>query len=328
MNIPFYFQSHEGIVGLTDTRHKWERLQLPGSLAGKSILEIGCNEGQITNWLAERGAAKVVGIDSDEARIDFARHRYCSDTIQFLSQSWATLPDGPFDIVLWANAMHYEKDPKSVLSNVLRRLSPDGLLILECGYLVQPGREMVSIARHLDSNVALYPTYEYLTEVLLRDFSIQQVAEPELASIQRVAEPEVALLRQFTGLEIKPGDTDPVPRGVFHCRPRAPEVMFVTGGEIGKVNLLRSLGRAADKVISVDDKINRTAVRQYSPAFHEEAFVDWLSQLCAGSDGLVIIEGNLTADTIRLFTKNNPQRHVWVVDKLEQEPIRDVPVQH
>lgn len=317
MSLPFYFESHEGIVGLTDSHSKWDRLQVPASLAGKSVLDIGCNEGRMTSWFAERGAAKVVGVDADEARIDFARRRYGSDSIQFLCQSWATLPDGPFDIVLWANAMHYEKDPKSVLSNILQRLTPDGLLILECGYLVQPGREMVSIARHSDTNVALYPTYEYLTEVLLRGFSIHQVAEPELALVRQGAEAQVALLRQVTGLEVRPGDSDPTPRGVFHCRPRAPEVIFVTGSGERKIDLVRSLGRAADKVISVHDKINRTAVRQYAPAFQEEAFVDWLSQLCAGSDGLVIIEGDLADYTIRRFMKNNPQRRVWVVGELD-----------
>jgi SAM-dependent methyltransferase len=313
MNLPFHFQSHEANAGLTDSQYKWDRLQVPGSLVGKSALDIGCNEGRMTSWLAERGAVRVVGVDSDGVRIDFARNRYGSDKIQFLSQSWTELPDGPFDLVLWANAMHYEKNPKAVLSTILKRLSPDGLLIIECGYIVQPGRKMVSIARHLDTNVAQYPTYEYLTEVLLRDFSIQQVAGPEPASIRRESDGELALVREATGLEISPGEADPVPRGVFHCRPRAPEVMFVTGGGVSRSDLVRSVGRAADKVISVHDRINRTVVKQYAPALQEENFVDWLSQLCAGSDGLVIIEGDVTEDAIKLFVKNNPHRKVWVL---------------
>ena len=156
MEFPFY-QSHDGITGMSDTHRKWERLKIPGNLQGMSVLDIGCNEGLITSWLAQRGVAKVVGIDFDKARIEFARSHYASDKVKFLYQNWNVLPDGPYDLVLWTSAMHYEKDPKSVLSRISGQLKQDGRLILECGYVNHPGREMISVSRH--SDITLYPTY-------------------------------------------------------------------------------------------------------------------------------------------------------------------------
>jgi 2-polyprenyl-3-methyl-5-hydroxy-6-metoxy-1,4-benzoquinol methylase len=150
MNFPFY-QSHEGVVGMSDSRHKWERLQVPEDLTGRTVLDIGCNEGLITSWLAQRNAEKVIGIDFDKPRIEYARLTYPAPNISFLCQSWSPLPDGRFDLVLWTSAMHYEKDPKSVLQNIWRQLKPDGLLILECGYVGSSGREMIPVTRHSDT---------------------------------------------------------------------------------------------------------------------------------------------------------------------------------
>lgn len=68
--------------------------------------------------------------------------------------------------------MHYENDPKFVLQNIRRQLKQDGLLILECGYFGSPGREMVPVSRHSDTR--LYPTQEYLVQVLLQNFAVRR----------------------------------------------------------------------------------------------------------------------------------------------------------
>lgn len=300
MIFPFY-QSHDGADSRTDSKHKWERLRVPDSLAGKSVLDIGCNEGLITSWLAQRGAARVIGIDADQECIEFARDRYGSDKIQFLCGNWSALPDGPFDLVLWTSAMHYEKDPATVLAEIRRRLAPGGVLILECGYLTQPGSRLASVARPTD--VGIYPTYQYLTDVLLRDFSIRQVAEPEVLSVRQIGVAESAT--EPLG--------DPVPRGVFHCSPRGPDVMFAVGKGQDKMDLVRSLARSADKVVSIDDRVSRDEVPHYAPEYRKTQFVDWLSQLCAAPRGLIVVEGDLADEDIRRFMQTNPHCRVWVI---------------
>lgn len=86
MNFSFD-HSHEGVVGMSDSRRKWERLQVPKDLTGSTVLDIGCNEGLLTSWLAGRNAAKVIGIDVDKPRIEYARLNYSAPTISFHCQS-------------------------------------------------------------------------------------------------------------------------------------------------------------------------------------------------------------------------------------------------
>lgn len=316
-DFPFY-QSHEGIVGMSNSRRKWERLQVPANLKGSHVLDIGCNEGLLTSWCAANGADNVIGIDFDKPRIAHAQKCYGSDKVEFRTQSWAVLPDGPFELILWTSAMHYESDPKSVIAAVHHRLTAEGLFILECGVIVDcPGREMISISRH--SDVALYPTIDYLMDVLLADFSVRRVTEPELT----------------------PGDA--IPRAVFHCRRRRPTVLFVVGKSgVGKTDLVaKHLGNAAEKVVSLDVILSRVAKGEFVHGALQElikanydpknlgtiydlvqekpivdSFLSWLAQLCAKSDELVVIEGDLLPATVELFRQFNADRNVWMVTKV------------
>src|SRR3954462_7107807 len=47
---------------------KWQRFAgaIPADLRGKSVLDVGCNAGFYAIEMKRRGAARVVGIDSDE----------------------------------------------------------------------------------------------------------------------------------------------------------------------------------------------------------------------------------------------------------------------
>jgi predicted RNA methylase len=46
---------------------------LPERLDGKSVLDIGCNGGFYSIEMARRGAARVLGVDHDEAYLEQAR---------------------------------------------------------------------------------------------------------------------------------------------------------------------------------------------------------------------------------------------------------------
>src|SRR5215211_5001748 len=143
---PLYQTHAADEVGMSDSQHKLERLLLPPSLAGKRVLDIGCNEGFFSREAARRGAARVVGIDEDAAALEAARSRYGSTGVEFRHQRWNVLPEGPFDLVLWTSAMHYEPDPAEVIKRIARALTPDGLFVLECGVLDWPRKEMVLVS--------------------------------------------------------------------------------------------------------------------------------------------------------------------------------------
>ena len=54
---------------------KWRRFAdaLPADLTGKSVLDIGCNGGFYAIAMKRRGAARVLGLDSDERYLAQAR---------------------------------------------------------------------------------------------------------------------------------------------------------------------------------------------------------------------------------------------------------------
>src|SRR5438270_12738491 len=108
------YQSHDGEKATSDSNRKLQRIRLPEDLRGKRVLDIGCCEGFFWAAARERGASRVIGIDLDENALRFAVNKYGPHGIEFEKRHWRDLPEGPFDIVLWLSAMHYERDPLSV----------------------------------------------------------------------------------------------------------------------------------------------------------------------------------------------------------------------
>ena len=127
------YQTHaDAVPGMSDSQRKLRAIHLPSSLAGTRVLDIGCNEGFFCNEAIQRGAATVTGIDVLMSNIDCAR-KLMRPRIRFIHQSWAQLPAGEFDLILWMSTMHYERNPRMVLDQIRDRLAKDGLFIFEGG---------------------------------------------------------------------------------------------------------------------------------------------------------------------------------------------------
>lgn len=282
--------------GMTDSAHRLGRLNIPADLKGGTVLDIGCNEGFYCKTAVDRGAGRVIGIDSSASALAIARQLYGGiPEIEFREQGWQRLPmDGPFDLVLWTSAMHYELDPLHVLKQIADRLSPSGILVLECGVNHSPGKEMTRVQRH--DGALWYPTLRFLEEDLLAGFSFRRKADPEQ-----------------TG-------TDPMLRSVYHCAKRMPEVILFRGATgIGKSTAAAAMQAAATKTIALDmflyrmmtAKYQRTALEQYVFAMARPTnltevydgidatgltneYAKELAKGVAATDRLVLIEGYMT----------------------------------
>lgn len=311
------YQAHDpDTKAISDTQRKLARLQIPQDLSGMRVLDVGCNEGYFAHLARERGAVDVTGIDFVGSNIEFATKRYGGEGLRFLHQTWDTLPDGPFDLVLWTSAMHYDLDPRSVTDAIFEIMSPGGLLILECGVIGAPHKEFMPVPRTADTR--WYPTLEFLLEEVLPRFSVRQVAQPEIA------------------------EGDYVPRSVFHCRRAEPEVILVRGpsGQ-GKSTLAERLRPAATKVISLDlfvsrlgvnkhphDDLERFFIANYDPvnlgriykgideAGLTTAYAELLAKAVAKTDSVVLIEGLLTDAQAAALTRTLAGRAVvWDVQR-------------
>ena len=103
---------------------KWNRFAraLPPDLTGCSVLDIGCNAGFYSIEMKRRGAARVVGIDTDERYLAQARlaARVCEVDIELERVSVYDLPalETRFDLVLFMGVFYHLRYPLLALDLV------------------------------------------------------------------------------------------------------------------------------------------------------------------------------------------------------------------
>ncbi len=91
---------------------------------GKSVLDIGCGPGHYSITLAQRGAARVVGIDFADGMLklatEHARKAGVGDRCTFKVADFYQYPaDEMFDYVIVMGFMDYMPDPEKVVEKVL-----------------------------------------------------------------------------------------------------------------------------------------------------------------------------------------------------------------
>ena len=235
--------------GDSNSPEKLTRLRLPEQLNDKSFLDVGCNEGFFCIAAHERGAAKVVGIDSNHDAIDKARKR--APFVEFIAQSWDSLPGGTYDVILLASALHYAKDPRSLLSNIAAHLSHDGLFILEAG-MVGDGefgeKSWSEVRRGLGT--VWFPNRSLLIEDLLSNFAVRIIG----SSVNQSG--------------------DPVPRFVFHCRRYRPIVLLCPGKSgAGKSTLALEFRRNSIPTFSTDAALMALSTSRFEPVSLLHGFI-------------------------------------------------------
>lgn len=104
-----------------------------GDVRGRSVLDIGCGDGDLAAELA-KGGARVVGIDVSQSIIAAARERAARDRIDatFGVASAQSLPFGPerFDVVVAVTILCFVEDAAPVFREMARVLRPGGLLVI------------------------------------------------------------------------------------------------------------------------------------------------------------------------------------------------------
>jgi phosphoethanolamine N-methyltransferase len=106
------------------------------SIAGKSVLDIGCGIGGIDLLLAKTyGAAMVIGIDIEEPNITLATKRAVqlglSDRVSYslVEPGPLPFPDQSFDVVFSKDAMIHIVEKEALFRDIFRILRPGGLLL-------------------------------------------------------------------------------------------------------------------------------------------------------------------------------------------------------
>jgi tRNA (mo5U34)-methyltransferase len=112
-------------------RVKWQRFAhaIPDNLDGKTVLDIGCNGGFYAIEMKRRGAARVVGIDSDDdylVQASFAAE-ICGVEVELVKLSVydvSALAE-QFDIVLFMGVLYHLRHPLLALDLIRRYVTKD-----------------------------------------------------------------------------------------------------------------------------------------------------------------------------------------------------------
>jgi SAM-dependent methyltransferase len=286
------YQSFPDAAGASRTLDKLKALMLP-DLGGLRFLDIGCNEGFFCGFAAHRGARESVGIDHSPLFIGRARQRFPDCT--FHVQGWEELPDGPFDVILIASALHYADDQPALLHRAAERLSVDGVLVLETGIVSSPRSDFVKVQRGIDER--FFPTMPKMREVL------------------------ASYAWKWMGPSVSQ-DGDPIGRHVFHIRRRRPLVaLLLQPPGFGKSTIATSLfpdggppvvstDRLLDRVVKgqvlADDRLREAIEANYTPygidrttqalfaaGFAPQLLSLWMAQ---GGGGDFVLEGYVPSE--------------------------------
>ncbi|EJW10369.1 Methyltransferase type 11 [Rhodovulum sp. PH10] len=113
---------------------KWRRFEqsLPADLTGKSVLDIGCNAGFYSIEMKRRGAARVLGIDSDPDYLAQARFaaEVCEANIELRQMSVYQVGEigETFDVVLFMGVLYHLRHPLLALDLIHAHVARDLLV--------------------------------------------------------------------------------------------------------------------------------------------------------------------------------------------------------
>lgn len=105
---------------------------LPGDLAGRDVIELGCGTAYVSAWLARRGA-RAVGIDNSEQQLATARRLQRAHGLVFPllhgNAESVPLPDASFDLAISEYGACLWADPDRWIPEAARLLRPGGRLV-------------------------------------------------------------------------------------------------------------------------------------------------------------------------------------------------------
>jgi protein-L-isoaspartate O-methyltransferase len=102
--------------------------------AGARVADLGCGHGVATLLMAERWTASTFdGFDSHEASVVTARARAVEagspSNVAFHVADGVAVPGGPYDVVVFFDALHDMGDPSAVLRHAYEMLAPGGVVV-------------------------------------------------------------------------------------------------------------------------------------------------------------------------------------------------------
>ena len=110
-----------------------EEIRLLSEIAGAKVLDLGCGEGKSLEYLKQKGAKEVWGLDISKEQIERARKRFPDIKDHFFvspMEEEISLPNNYFDYIISIFSIGYTSDLKKTFENVYKYLNDTGAFIV------------------------------------------------------------------------------------------------------------------------------------------------------------------------------------------------------
>jgi hypothetical protein len=231
----------------------------------------------------------------DRSRECITRARQRFPECEFHCHGWDALPDGPFDVILLASALHYADDQPALLHRLVERLDRDGVLVLELGLVASKKSEWVEVGREIDKR--WFPSLMKLREVLApyafkwKGRSVDQAGDPVPRHVVHISRrrPVAYLLMKPPGF----GKTSLVnqlfaPAGI-HVVSGDKQMVRLADGQLAVPRAMHELVAGDFSRYTIDDSIERV----FKHGFGREWIATWLAAAGGGDfamDGYVPVD--------------------------------------
>jgi 2-polyprenyl-3-methyl-5-hydroxy-6-metoxy-1,4-benzoquinol methylase len=95
-----------------------------------SVLDIGCGDGQLFDWLGQDNKRRYAGVDVSTVAIDQARLRTSNEAGFEVADATTFDPGAQFDIIVLNEMLYYMDRPEEVVQRYQGFLKPGGVLII------------------------------------------------------------------------------------------------------------------------------------------------------------------------------------------------------
>jgi 2-polyprenyl-3-methyl-5-hydroxy-6-metoxy-1,4-benzoquinol methylase len=99
---------------------------------GGTILDVGCGEGVLSDYLTDKQKKDYTGVDISEVAVNVAKEKRKIPSF-YASPAHSYMPDHRFDTIVF-NEMLYYVNHKHIMKRFARFLNPDGIIIISIWY--------------------------------------------------------------------------------------------------------------------------------------------------------------------------------------------------
>jgi ubiquinone/menaquinone biosynthesis C-methylase UbiE len=152
----------------------------------ENILDIGCGEGVLCNYLANKMKKKITGLDISEDGFKKAKRTATliktSGLVRCINGDAHSMPyfeSGEFDAITMVYTLHHISQPEIALQEIKRVLRPNGKIVT-ADYIIQKGVAMTDCHKFNFLNI------KELFQRAGFKLSVKRIFEPDLAFLVAV----------------------------------------------------------------------------------------------------------------------------------------------